>query len=84
MKKLALVTLAAAALFVTAGAASAQYGGVEIQIAPRHDRDYDEGRSYRRDRERHRYDQRRDNRRTVTCQRGYTVQDGRCKPYTGR
>jgi hypothetical protein len=47
MKKLALLTLAAATLFATAGAASAQYypgTGFGIQIGPRYDRDYDEER----------------------------------------
>jgi hypothetical protein len=80
MKKLALVTLAAAALFATTGAASAQYypgTGVEIQIGPRRDRDYDE----RRYRDRDRYDERRYRRRT--CPQGYTVQDGVCKRYRG-
>ena len=86
MKKLALLTLAAAALFATAGAASAQYypgPGFGIQIGPRYERDYDERRYYRRDRERDRYDQRRYYRRGGACPRGYTVQDGVCKPYRG-
>ena len=86
MKKLALLTLAAAALFATAGAASAQYYPgpcFGIQIGPGYDRDYDERRYYRGDRERYRYDQRRYYRRGGACPRGYSVQDGVCKPYRG-
>ena len=84
MKKLALFTLAAAALFATAGAASAQYysPGYGVQIEPRYDRDYDEPRYYRRDRDDYRnYDRR--YRTRNGCPPHYTVQDGVCKPYRG-
>jgi Ni/Co efflux regulator RcnB len=87
MKKLTLFTFAAAALFATAGAASAQnYPGSDYgpRIEPRHDRDNDEPRSYRRDRDDDRDYGRRNYRTWNGCPPNYTVQDGVCKPYTGR
>jgi hypothetical protein len=84
MKKLALFTLAAAALFaIMAGAASAQYysPGYGVPIEPRYDRDYDEQRYYRRDRDDYRNDRR--YRTWNGCPPHYTVQDGVCKPYRG-
>jgi hypothetical protein len=78
VNKLALLALAAAALFATVGGASAQifYSGPGYgpHIEPRYERDYDE-RRYRRG-----YD-----RRSVRrgCAPNYTVQDGVCKPYRG-
>ena len=89
MKKLALLTLATAALFATVGAASAQYypgppGYDQPRMEPRYDRDYDEPRSYRRDRDDDRDYGRRNYRTWNGCPPHYTVQDGVCKPYTGR
>jgi|PersoiStandDraft_1058852.scaffolds.fasta_scaffold49686_2 Ni/Co efflux regulator RcnB len=84
MMKFALLTLAAAALFATASAASAQYygPGFGVQIEPRYERDYDEPRYYRRDRDDYRnYDRR--YRTRNGCPPRYTVQDGVCKPYRG-
>ena len=71
MMKFALLTLAAAALFATASAASAQYygPGFGVQIEPRYERDYDERRYFRRN--------------ARECPPNYTVQDGVCKPYRG-
>ena len=80
VKKLAFLTLAAAALFAMAGGASAQnfyYGpGYGPHMQQRYDRDYDE-RRYRRD------DRRQYRRNAGACPQGYTVQDGVCKPYRG-
>ena len=86
MKKLAFITLAAASLVGTAGVASAQwYGGGY----------YYGGRPYYGDPYRYRYYYGDDYRyyggyyppgryRTRNgCQRGWTVQDGLCKPYRG-
>jgi hypothetical protein len=85
LNKLALLTFAAAALFATGGAASAQivysepgYGPhVEMRMdrdddRPRYNmRGYDDGgRHYRRSANR-------------DCPNNYTVQDGVCKPYRG-
>jgi hypothetical protein len=83
MKKFALLALVGAALFATNGAASAQYygPGVGVYIAPQ--RDYDEPRYYRRDRERYSDYDRRYYRQANQCRRGYSVQDGVCKPYRG-
>jgi hypothetical protein len=88
MKKFALLALVGAALFATNGAASAQYGpGVGVYIGPP-ERGYDE-RRYRYDRERYsdydrrHYDYDRRHYRQATCRRGYSVQDGVCKPYRG-
>lgn len=90
MKKLAFILLTAASLVGTAGVASAQYGGGSYYggggPGPYYgDRyreryyDYDDG-YYRGGRGYYppgRY-------RTVNgCQRGWTVQDGLCKPYRG-
>jgi hypothetical protein len=83
MRKLALLTISAAALFVTAGAASAQYysgPGFGVQIGPRYEDSryrYNDDRRYDRRYERRAY-------RGARCPRNYTVQDGVCKPYTGR
>lgn len=80
MKKLAVLTLAAAALFATAGGASAQFfysgPGYGPHIEPRYERGYYDDRRYRRGHDR-RY------RHAARCPRGYTVQDGVCKPYRG-
>lgn len=82
MNRLALLALAAAALFATAGGASAQIfysgPGYGMHIEPRYERDYDEHR-YRRG---HDHD-RRYQRRGARCPYNYTVQDGVCKPYRG-
>jgi hypothetical protein len=80
LKKFVLLTFAAAALFATAGGASAQVyysgPGYGVHLEPRYDRDYDD-RRYRRDR--HHQDRYSFN----GCPRHYTVQDGVCKPYRG-
>jgi hypothetical protein len=83
VNKIALLTLAAAALFATAGTASAQIyysgPGFGVQIEPRYERDYDE-RRYQRGYD----DERRYSRRSAReCPPNYTVQDGVCKPYRG-
>jgi hypothetical protein len=78
VNKLALLTLAAAAIFASAGGASAQGTGYYgSQNETRHERGYDG--------HRHGYDNdRRSYRRIVrACPRNYTVQDGVCKPYRG-
>ncbi len=86
MRRIALVTVAAAALFATAGAASAQIfysgPGYGAHIEPRYERDYDGQRYYRRDRDRH-YGERQVYRSRNGCRPNYTVQDGVCKPYRG-
>ena len=75
MKTLGLLTLAAVALFAAASGASAQsyYSGPGYgpQIEPRYEQGY-------------RHDNRRYYHTARHCRRGYTVQDGVCKPYTGR
>jgi hypothetical protein len=90
MKKIALIVLAAASLVGTAGVASAQgyYGGGPYYGAPGpyygdryRERYYDNDERYYRGGRGYyppgRY-------RTVNgCQRGWTVQDGLCKPYRG-
>ena len=89
MKKLAFILLAAASVVGTAGVASAQgyggggyYGGPGPYYGDRYrERYYDsDDRYYRGGRGYYppgRY-------RTVNgCQRGWTVQDGLCKPYRG-
>jgi hypothetical protein len=89
MKKLVFILLAAASLVGTAGVASAQgyggggyYGGPGPYYGDRYrERYYDsDDRYYRGGRGYYppgRY-------RTVNgCQRGWTVQDGLCKPYRG-
>jgi len=97
MKSLAILALTMAALFAAAGGASAQYypgPGVGVYIGPRYDRDYDERRYDRREYERRGYEREyrggynREPRYARPapggkCQRGYTVQDGFCKPYRG-
>lgn len=89
MKTLGLLTLAAVAVLTTAGGASAQFysgPGYGPHIGPRYERDYDRPRYEREyDHRRYRRDDRRDNRRTWNgCRPNFTVQDGVCKPYTGR
>lgn len=78
MNKLAVLTLAGAALSATAGGASAQIfysgPGYGAHLEPRYERGYDE-RRYRQDRRYYRT--------TRSCPRNYTVQDGVCKPYRG-
>jgi hypothetical protein len=88
MRKLALLAIAAGALFATAGGASAQYyysgPRYEVQVEPRY-RDYDYPRYHRRYvyeqpryyRYRHHYA------RAECARRNWTVQDGVCKPYRG-
>jgi hypothetical protein len=92
MKTLGLLTLAAVAVLTTAGGASAQIfysgpgPGYGEHLEPRYERNYGRPR-YEREYENRRYrrDDRRDNRRTWNgCRPNYTVQDGVCKPYTGR
>ena len=95
MKKLAILTLAAAALFAATGAATitpAQAQGVGIYVGPRNYDDrpryYDDGPRYRRyERQRYYREGRREYRggyRTRNgCRPGFTVQDGVCKPYRG-
>lgn len=88
MKKLALLTVAAGALLVTAGAASAQVyysgPGYGVHIGPRYEESY-QPRYYRRHYDQRRYyGERRYVRRQVRrCPYMYTVQDGVCKPYRG-
>lgn len=81
MNRLALLTLAAAALLATAGGASAQmYSGPGYgpHMEPRYDRDYVRDNDGRRFRDERRY------RHTYNgCPPRYTVQDGVCKPYRG-
>ncbi len=80
MKKLSLVLLALVSLAGTTGVASAQYsyGGGYYYDHPRYYRhryyDYDDYRW------RHRYWR---YRHYNPCPRGFTVQDGVCKPYRG-
>jgi hypothetical protein len=95
MKHLALAVLTAASLAGTAGVASAQpwIGGFFDDDRGRYERRYNRERHYYN---RDRYDRRRDYRegrgyrdgrgyRTQSgCRPGFTVQDGVCKPYTGR
>jgi hypothetical protein len=94
MQKLALIALAAAAVFGSAGVASAQ--GVGIYVGPGYAQYY-EPRPYYRERyydpgyDRRRYDRPRyygryEGRRWNTwngCPPRYTIQDGACKPYRG-
>jgi hypothetical protein len=80
MKKLLFAALTAAAIASTTGAASAQgaYSGYRDVYAPHPY--YDEARHRRHHVSRHhryRYYRR------ARCPRGYTVQDGVCKPYRG-
>ena len=89
MKKLAFILLAAASLVWTAGVASAQWygggpyygGGPGPYYGDRYrERYYDDDRYYRGGRGYYppgRY------RTSNGCQRGWTVQDGLCKPYRG-
>ncbi len=96
MKKLVLTTLASAAMFASVGAASAQVyysgPGYGLHIGPRYEDRYENRYEDRDDdryeRRRYRYrESRDDDRRYRTfngCPRNYTVQDGVCKPYTGR
>lgn len=81
MRKIALATLAAAALLATGGAASAQIyysgPGFGAHIGPR----YEEP-GYRRGWDRG-YERRAYRARAGKCPRNYTVQDGVCKPYRG-
>ncbi len=82
MRKIVLATLAAAALFATGGAASAQIyysgPGYGAHIGPRYEEPgYHRGWDRRHDRRFYRA-------RNGKCPRNYTVQDGVCKPYTGR
>jgi len=79
VNKLALLTLAAAAIFATAGGASAQGTGYGLHNESRYERGYDERRH------RHGYDNDRSSyrRSARACPRNYTVQDGVCKPYRG-
>jgi hypothetical protein len=83
MKRLAILALAAAALFATAGGAFAQYiylgPGYGQGIGPRYERDYD--RDY--DRDDRRYRRERYGRTWNGCPPNYTIQDGVCKPYRG-
>ncbi len=84
MRKLALLTVSAAALFVTAGAASAQVyysgPGYGAHIGPRYEDSryrYNDDRRYDRRYERRSY-------RGARCRNPtWTVQDGVCKPYRG-
>ncbi len=99
MKRLLLLLpVLATALLGAMGIASAQYyygpGYYEPPPPPpppyyRHryyERDYDEPRYYRRDEWRYVYERERYARPGPggKCPRGYSVQDGFCKPYTGR
>lgn len=88
MKKFVLLTFAAAALFATAGGASAQVyysgPGFGMHLEPRYDRDYDRGYDRGYDNRRYRNDRRHMNRMSGNaCPYNYTVQDGVCKPYRG-
>jgi hypothetical protein len=79
VNKLALLTLAAAALFAAGSGASAQVyysgPGYGVHVEPRYERGYEE--------RRYRHDDRRYYRSANACPRHYTVQDGVCKPYRG-
>jgi hypothetical protein len=91
MRKIALAAFAAAASF--AGPASAQVfysgPGYGAHVEPRYERGYDERRYYRRGRaayadEGHPYGYNH-NYGDPRCGRpNFTIQDGVCKPYTGR
>jgi hypothetical protein len=89
IKHLALAVLTAASLAGSVGVASAQPwtgGYYDDDRGPYYRHRYRERDYYNRDR----YDRRRDyyerrNYRTQSgCRPGFTVQDGVCKPYTGR
>jgi hypothetical protein len=92
MKRLTIAVLTMAAIISAVGPAAAQ--GIYLDLGgpgPRY-RDYDEPRYYRRDYDEPRYRGERGERgyyrpgrfRTWNgCQQGWTVQDGRCKPYRG-
>lgn len=97
MKKLILLSAATAALFVSAGAASAQFyysgPGFGEHIEPRYEERYERrgyrNRDDREDARRYRYRDARENGPRMNpsgngCRANYTVQDGVCKPYTGR
>ncbi|MGA8824470.1 MAG: hypothetical protein WB613_16760 [Pseudolabrys sp.] len=86
MKKLALILLAAASLVGTAGAASAQwygggpyYGRPDPYYGDRYRAPYYDDRSYYRGG----YYPPGRYRTWNGCQRGWTVQNGLCKPYRG-
>lgn len=88
MKKLALILLAAASLLGTVGIASAQwYGGGYYPGDPNRmpnpyyreryrEQYYDDDRYYRRRHYRRGYNYN-------PCGEGWSLQDGRCKPYRG-
>jgi hypothetical protein len=87
MKTLAILTLAAAALFAASGAATAQYygpgPGVGIYVGPRYDDRPRYRERYYRQNNRAYYRGGYRGRSANGCPRGYTVQDGVCKPYRG-
>lgn len=93
MRNLALLILASASLMGMPSVASAQgYGGggyyyYDDDPPPRYHRRYHRERYYDDDRYYHRGRYYREQSRHRTwngCPHGFTVQDGRCKPYTGR
>lgn len=96
MRNLALIVLASASLMGMPSIASAQwYGGsyyYDDDPPPRYhrrhyrERYYDDDRYYRGRHygERRGYREQPHYRTWNGCPHGYTVQDGRCKPYTGR
>ena len=88
MRNLALIVLAAASVIGMPHVASAQYidgryyyDGPRRHHHHRYYRDYDYDRGYRGG---HYYREQPRYRTWNGCPPGYTVQDGRCKPYTGR
>jgi hypothetical protein len=94
MQKIALTTLAAAALYAAPASAQVYYNGpgYGVHIEPRYERDYDGPRYYHRRYRRERvyadpghpygYNY---NYGDPRCGRpNFTIQDGVCKPYTGR
>jgi hypothetical protein len=88
MKNIALLAISGAALFASVGAGSAQYypDRPGVYFGQRYERDYDRPRyreRYRDERRGERYRGRRYN-TWNGCPPMYTVQDGVCKPYTGR
>ena len=86
MRKLALVTFAAATVIAIAGSASAQYyygPGYGPNVEPRYQDDRYYRRDYRYREQTYGYDAPRRYRTWNGCPPYYTVQDGVCRPYRG-
>ena len=88
MKKLVLIALASAAFSISVGPAAAQIyysgPGYGVHIGPRYEEDRYERRRHYRYRESRGDDRRQYRRSGSPCPPRYSVQDGVCKPYTGR